>query len=111
MENSPMRIRRNALAVATVAALSFTAVAPAQAQNPDQTSTELGSSETNAEQLFLGSFEDTESSSDVNNGTESGAFWDSLSGIEKFLVGVASATAFFTVFGMLRTLIYNIAGV
>lgn len=114
-----MRMRRSALTVATIAALSFTAVAPAQARNTDQLSSkieaELSSDGTNSGSLadLSGENGSSDGSSELGSkdGQDADAWWNGLNPVLKFIVGTAAATAFFVAFGMLRTLIYNVAGV
>lgn len=120
-----MRLRRSALTVATIAALSFTAVAPAQAQEAGQPqssqSENVLSSEGDSQAALAGDSGSSESSSSSSSqkekeeGTEEGqdakTWWNNLHPILKFMVGTAAATGIFVVFGMLRTLFYNIAGV
>lgn len=102
-----MRLRRNALAVATVAAISFTAVAPAQAEASTFVVAQAGSSdkaEGNGD--ASGSWDDAFSfEGDENAGDRF------LTVVKGTLIVVAFATALSVGLGFLRTLIYNVAGV
>ena len=105
-----MRLRRNALAVATVAAISFTAVAPAQAETTTFVAAQGGgSSETKDNGDASGSWDDVFPNSDTFEGLQPGQKF--LTIVKGTLVVVAFATALSVGLGFLRTLIYNVAGV
>lgn len=108
-----MRTRKNALVAATVAALSFTVVAPAQAEQVTTYAAETpGSSES---ELANSSGDGTVDGSGFFKRDETKEGFDRYSPAEKAAViifgGIAAATAGAFLYGILRTLIYNIAGV
>ncbi|MBF4553641.1 hypothetical protein [Corynebacterium suicordis] len=105
-----MRLRRNALAVATVAAISFTAVAPAQAEASAFVVAQAGGSsveEDNGD--ATGSWGNVFPEYDVFKQLDGGQQF--LTIVKGTLVVVAFATALSVGLGFLRTLIYNVAGV
>ncbi|MBF0582043.1 hypothetical protein [Corynebacterium sp. ED61] len=109
-----MRTRKNALVAATVAALSFTVVAPAQAEQVTAYAAEADAADGSTDPGLEGSSEgDTEGSWFFEKSEGEG--FESYSPAEKAAViifgGIAAATAGAFLYGVLRTLIYNIAGV
>ncbi|MGV0398416.1 hypothetical protein ACUY3M_08820 [Corynebacterium suicordis] len=104
-----MRLRRNALAVATVAAISFTAVAPAQAEDVNVLSAPTGSVEKTSPEGSSGSWDNVFPEYEDFKQLEGGQKF--LTIVQGTLVVVAFATALSVGLGFLRTLIYNIAGV
>ena len=110
-----MRTRKNALVAATVAALSFTVVAPAQAEQVTTYAAETDAADGSTDPGLEGSSEDNVDGSGFFKRDETKEGFDALSPAEQSAViifgGIAAATAGAFLYGVLRTLIYNIAGV
>lgn len=96
-----MGMSRKAIIAVSTTALTFGAVTPAQAAEPQVKVLAAGESSSDWQ------WHEPDAYGSVTTGDK---WWDGLHWTLKFLVVVASAALGVTALGMLRTLVYNLAG-
>lgn len=97
-----MKMRRNTLAMAVATALTVSVVPAAHAEitNTDQLSA--------ATSAKLEGSMNSEYSSELGSSKTGNETWDNMHPLLKVFVGVLSATAVVTAFGILRTIVFNL---
>lgn len=111
-----MRLRRNAIAFAVASAMtvaSVPAIVPAASAATAATATDASGSSNQGTQSSTADEFGAKASSDLGSskGQTADQWWAGLHPVLKFMVGVAAASSITVLFGMLRTLFFNIAGV